>query len=452
MKRFLDRVGVAQQVLDLIPEIVHTCQVCREWAKPGPSNACSVDLPDTFNLQVECDLVFIHKFIVFHMLDRCIRWEAAQVIPDKSAPTLMKAIDTTWITIHGPPKELICDLETGIVGSDQTTEFLARKGIKLHPRGKDQHATYAERRGALLRDVIHRVEGQLHEEGIVGVPFECTLAEAVFCGNAMLTVGGSTPYNGLYGRVPRILPSIDQVDDPGDAKRLSPGLISHANRLREISVQAMIEGSARARLGRALNTRTTMAGQKLNLHVGDEVDVYRAPPNKDTSGWQGPAEVIDISRVTRGIVSVRWQSKVLEVQIPHIRRHLHFLALLSTMANTLDEGLSYASAFDNVWKHIKEVVEQLKVGSHVQVGHCYHDGRWLLTSNNVKFPKLMSAAKFYAENHLQLTNVVAARAGRGIRELSALQGFSRSTIILWRPGATYTRIIELEADTRYRMY
>ncbi len=122
------------------------------------------------------------------------------------------------------------------------------------------------------------------------------------------------------------------------------------------------------------------------------------------------------------------------------------------MANTLDEGLSYASAFDNVWKHIKEVVEQLKVGSHVQVGHCYHDGRWLLTSNNVRFPKLMSAAKFYAENHLQLTNVVAARAGRGIRELSALQGFSRSTIILWRPGATYTRIIELEADTRYRMY
>ncbi len=74
-------------------------------------------------------MVFIHKFIVFHMLDRCIRWEAAQVIPDKSAPTLMKAIDTTWITIHGPPKELICDLETGIVGSDQTTEFLARKGI-----------------------------------------------------------------------------------------------------------------------------------------------------------------------------------------------------------------------------------------------------------------------------------------------------------------------------------
>ena len=64
MKRFLERVGVSQKVLDLIPEIVQTCRVCREWAKPGPSNACSVELPDTFNQQVECDLLFVHKNII----------------------------------------------------------------------------------------------------------------------------------------------------------------------------------------------------------------------------------------------------------------------------------------------------------------------------------------------------------------------------------------------------
>ena len=53
--------------------------------------------------------------------------------------------------------------------------------------------------------------------------------------------------------------------------------IAHAHRLREVSVQAMIEGSARARLGRAMNTRTTMAGQKLNLQVGEEVDFFKDP-------------------------------------------------------------------------------------------------------------------------------------------------------------------------------
>merc|ERR1712175_50801 len=101
------------------------------------------------------------------MLDRCTRWHAALVIPDKSEETL-KAIDTGWITIHGPMKELITDGESGIVISQRTRDFLARKGITLHPRGKDQLARYAERRGALLRDTIHPVEGQMEEEGEPG--------------------------------------------------------------------------------------------------------------------------------------------------------------------------------------------------------------------------------------------------------------------------------------------
>ena len=59
-----------------------------------------------------------------------------------------------------------------------------------------------------------------------------------------------------------------------------------------------------------MNTRTTMAGQKLNLQVGDEVDFFRTPASKDATGWHGPAEVIDVSRVPKGIVSVKWQTKV----------------------------------------------------------------------------------------------------------------------------------------------
>ena len=154
---------------------------------------------------------FVHKFTILHFLDRCTRWEAGVIIPDKTAPSLMKGIDTAWISIHGPPKELICDGESGIVGTEAgVPEYLHRKGVKLHPRAKDQHAIYAERGGALLRDAIHRIEGQLKEEGITGLPFECILSEAMFCGNALLTVGGSTPYNALYGRVPRVLPRFDQ--------------------------------------------------------------------------------------------------------------------------------------------------------------------------------------------------------------------------------------------------
>ena len=59
-----------------------------------------------------------------------------------------------------------------------------------------------------------RAYGQLKEEGINDMPFEVVLAEAVFARNAVLTVNGSTPYNAVYRRVPRILPGIDQIDGP----------------------------------------------------------------------------------------------------------------------------------------------------------------------------------------------------------------------------------------------
>ena len=70
----------------------------------------------------------------------------------------MKAIDALWVATHGPMEELIVDGESGIVRSEKTREYLHRKGIKLHPRAKDQHARYIERRGALLRGIIHKIK------------------------------------------------------------------------------------------------------------------------------------------------------------------------------------------------------------------------------------------------------------------------------------------------------
>ena len=144
MKRFLERVGVAQKVLDLIPEICQTCRICREWTKPAPANACSTEIADTFNQQVECDLLFVGKFIIFHMLDCCTRWHAARVVPGKDEDTLMQAIDELWVSTHGAPKELIVDGESGIAVSEKTNQYLARKGTKLHVRAKDQRAKFVE--------------------------------------------------------------------------------------------------------------------------------------------------------------------------------------------------------------------------------------------------------------------------------------------------------------------
>ena len=93
-----------------------------------------------------------------------------------------------------------------------------------------------------------------------------------------------TVRSALYGRVPNILPDLNQVDAPNEESLDHPGLIRHTFRLREIAVGAMIAETALHRAQRALNTRTIPAGEREKYQPGDLVDFYRPPGSKDVSG------------------------------------------------------------------------------------------------------------------------------------------------------------------------
>ena len=88
MHKLLDRAGVPNEVLKLIPAITQTCGACRNWAKPQPENVTNVDLPDYFNHQVEADLMFVYDNIIFHCIDRCTRWYHSLLITDKKGGDL----------------------------------------------------------------------------------------------------------------------------------------------------------------------------------------------------------------------------------------------------------------------------------------------------------------------------------------------------------------------------
>ena len=114
-----------------------------------------------------------------------------------------------------------------------------------------------------------------------------------------------------------------------------------------------------------MNTRTTMPAQKLNLKVVEEVDFYRSQTSNDASGWFGPAEVTDVSRAIRGVITVKWQSCTMDIQLPNVRRHLHFLALLTAQE---DVELAFPTVYGNVWSAIRSTADKLAAGSLVQVG------------------------------------------------------------------------------------
>eukprot|EP00969_Alexandrium_andersonii_P274166 12117948-Alexandrium_andersonii.AAC.1 len=96
----------------------------------------------------------------------------------------------------------------------------------------------------------HRVVRQHRHEGL-DAPFTQVLAERVFAGDALISANGSAPYQAVYGCVPLMLPDISSSID--DAQ---PGTGRHVLRLRELAVQNTVEGTARARISRAMNTKT----------------------------------------------------------------------------------------------------------------------------------------------------------------------------------------------------
>ena len=97
----------------------------------------------------------------------------------------------------------------------------------------------------------------------------------------MLSINDTTPYSAVYGRVPKLLLNIEQIHAENKRELPSLCLMRHVHRLREISVQQMVEGTARARLGRTANTRSLLAAQLADYKVGEEVDFYRPPGSKD---------------------------------------------------------------------------------------------------------------------------------------------------------------------------
>lgn len=108
----------------------------------------------------------------------------------------------------------------------QRHSYLKRHGITIRLRAPGQHARMLERRGALVRHTMHTSEEQLRKEGIT-VTIRQLLAEAVFAGNALVSVGGVTPYNARLGRQPRILPDIlalpnDSAPGAGRSPEKSP--------------------------------------------------------------------------------------------------------------------------------------------------------------------------------------------------------------------------------------
>ena len=138
----------------------------------------------------------------------------------------------------------------------------------------------------------------------------------------LLNIGGKSPYNALFGLQPKFIQELESMGQSaitdGDGGII--GASRHSVRLREIALQSIIETIAKARMVRADATKTRVSGEILGLEVGQLVELYRQPAQKDLVGWRGPASIVSIADLKDGYVDVKWKGRVMSVRIPDLRR------------------------------------------------------------------------------------------------------------------------------------
>ena len=437
MEQLLKAAGLDRKILDLIPEIVDSCRVCRTWQRPSSDNVASSRLVTGFNLEVEGDIMFIHHggvtHPVLHLVDRGVRWGFATVLPDKSTESLLNGLDQ-WLTVFGPMQVLIFDGETGL-DDPAAAQYFELKGITKRTSAPGQHVRICDRRTRVMRDTVHKITTQLAEEGIA-VPLSRVVAEATYAGNALTSFKGVSPFTAVLGRVPPLLPDAIAITDDTDASAVA----QHSHRLREIAIQCIIEASAQDRLKRASHTITKPAGEEFELKLGEEVEYYRPPLSRDASGWRGPAVICDLTRLEHGRVGIRTRSDhVLTCRLQDIRRCLTYLA-------EMESPLS--SPGGQAQQIVQEYVDNTRQGTVLILGQVYDKtSGWRISKNTHNHNMVYQAAVIVAECVFHLQNFAAVRLGVGVRTLPRKEEYTASTTIFWTTAGTKSLEFVTSEDT-----
>jgi hypothetical protein len=241
----------------------------------------------------------------------------------------------------------------------------------------------------------------------------------------------------VFGRQPSILPNLEEIASHHDDSHTGPdGLSRGRHRLRELSVQAMVEATALQRMTRAANTKTRQSVEAKQLVVGDQVEFYRKPGQKDTQGWRGPASVLKIGH--DGNIDIKWQGSALICRAQDVRKAILFSDLqLSFMSDDADKRTNTPI------RHLIEFVEEMTQGTVVTVS-VVNDGKTNVLSQRARQqPLLLHAILSIAANDLHLSGCVGARLAHGLVKLPPLPSISDTLLWTWPQyrsrSSTYTQ-------------
>ena len=234
----------------------------------------------------------------------------------------------------------------------------------------------------------------------------------------MLQIHGKSPYEAVIGRTPKIMQEFEDQGISAIEDSKGGSLSRHAVRLRELAMQAMVEGTAQDRIRRAAQTSTRVSGQLKDIKVGDTVDIYRTPAAKDAVGWRGPATVIGTANLDDGYFDVKWGGRAMSVRVADARRSLVYIALLDTDLSQLRTILD----------HLNTLHETMQTFAMV------HDVKgWTMSKAAREKPEIFRAGLYIGTNVFRL-RCAGIRIGKGVSSLRGLFGLGQC-VLMWFPRA-----------------
>ena len=417
MSHVLSSAGIGPRVLELLPQVTDTCRQCLEWARPGVDTRTSSHIADKPGDELEVDLLFFKKSIIAHAVCRCSRYHAAIHINSKEAPDIIEGLNKCWFQHFGFPSVLIIDGEGSISVPEVGAEFRA-EGTRIQIRAPGQHARHIERRGAVLRDCLHKLDAQARREGR-DVTLGMMLGAAVFAGNCLTAVHGTTPYHRMFGRQPSMLPPLQADESCANAD----GSTTETQRqwVRHLALTTVIQQTAVNKIIRA-DKAFTRADHEVT--VGQMVDYFRPPSSKGTSGWKGPVKVVKLD-LEDGHVVCSINGRNMPCRIQDIRPTAMFAMMVF---------VSSLGRPSPAWNTILGYLSTSTPGSVLMLGMNYRDGEVTCTTFTPPQQRLLSALLWVAQSELNVPHPTAFRIGRGVARFDSAFHAASSLIAYWPAG------------------
>jgi hypothetical protein len=416
----------AQVAHSLISEIVDTCRACRLWQRTPPNAAATIRHLVKFNQLVQHDLTFFERSPIMHLLDAFTRLSQGDWLKSKETHELLCTFDRIWVRPYGPPEIIESDQESGLI-NDEAKVYFSRIGSELKLKGVGAHVRMLEKHHDYLRQLYLRVKAQCAEEGI-NITSDLLLGICIVAKNSLFTVGNSTPMQAVFGRQPAILPNLEQGDALLDDSGVGPeGISRNSIRVREIACEEMLQVTSKERAERAARSKTRRAVQGEQYQVEDKVEIFRAPSNKDTSGWRGPCNITHVAE--DGTVHVIWQGSSLICRPQDVRRALTYFCFLGMLLNG-DNLISKNTPFDMLRRYVVSLNKCMEFHGVVN-----DKGVYCLSRASTRYPSVLQAIFQIAACGLHLAGCIGARLGHGIKCLEGLSYVDSSVLWWWLQGS-----------------